>query len=182
MRLHLKVSPDGSTWYEALNIAQSSGLVSLPVGQLAFPATQNPSANANTLDDYREGLWTPAVTFGGAAVGVTYSGSNRGRYTKIGRLVAATGILSLSDKGSSTGGAAITGLPFSSVNAVPVSSAPLGYATNMSSISGAVLGIVPQNSAVIALYHTNGGNSSSLTNANFTNTTGIYFTIVYDAA
>ena len=60
---HVKVSPNGSSWVEALNIAQATGLVSLPIGQLAFPATQNPRPNANTLDDYEEGTWTPALSF-----------------------------------------------------------------------------------------------------------------------
>ncbi len=71
-----------------------------PAGQLAFPATQNPSANANTLDDYEEGIWTPALNFGGAATGITYAASTLGRYTKIGRLVTATANLILTSKGT----------------------------------------------------------------------------------
>jgi len=50
-------------------------------GQIKFPATQNASSNANTLDDYEEGTWTPSI--GGNA---TYS-TQSGTYTKIGRLV-----------------------------------------------------------------------------------------------
>ena len=113
---HVKVSPNGSSWVEALNIAQASGLVTLPVGQLAFPATQNPAANVNTLDDYEEGTWTPALTFGGASTGITYGASTLGRYTKVGNLVTLTGMLTLTSKGSSTGAAQITGLPFTSLN------------------------------------------------------------------
>ena len=37
----------------------SKGLHDLQGGQIKFPATQVPSANANTLDDYEEGTWTP---------------------------------------------------------------------------------------------------------------------------
>ena len=69
------------------------------------------TAAANALDDYEEGTWTMGVTFGGADVGVTY-GANAGSYTKIGRQVTVCGFLGLSSKGSSTGVAAITGLPF----------------------------------------------------------------------
>ncbi|HWA31531.1 MAG TPA: DUF2793 domain-containing protein [Rhizomicrobium sp.] len=36
---HLKVSPDGSAWSEALAVNGTSGLVSLPAGQIQFPAT-----------------------------------------------------------------------------------------------------------------------------------------------
>lgn len=77
----------------------------MPVGQLAFPATQNPSANVNVLDDYEEGSWTPVLNFGGAATGITYAAGTSGRYTKIGRLVTATANLVLSSKGSATGSA-----------------------------------------------------------------------------
>ena len=30
-------------------------------GQIVFPATPNPSSNANTLDEYEEGSWTPVL-------------------------------------------------------------------------------------------------------------------------
>lgn len=50
---------------------------------ITFPATQSASSNANTLDDYEEGTWTPTMT-GATVVGTpTYAGY----YTKIGRFV-----------------------------------------------------------------------------------------------
>jgi len=48
---------------------------------IAFPATQSASSNANTLDDYEEGTWTPNL--GG---NTTYS-AQTANYTKIGRTV-----------------------------------------------------------------------------------------------
>jgi hypothetical protein len=48
---------------------------------ITFPAAQSASSNANTLDDYEEGTWTPVVT-GGTLVGTS---SNTGNYTKIGQ-------------------------------------------------------------------------------------------------
>jgi hypothetical protein len=83
---------------------------------ITFPATQSASSDANTLDDYEEGTWTPGVLFGGAAVGVVYTASNTGFYTKIGRVVTVTFSLDVSNKGSSTGVAVITGLPFVCIN------------------------------------------------------------------
>lgn len=62
------------------------------------------------LDDYEEGTWTPALTFGGAAVGIT--GTFTGTYTKVGNTVTVWGLISLTSKGSSVGGALISGLPF----------------------------------------------------------------------
>jgi hypothetical protein len=82
-------------------------------GQIKFPATQNASADANTLDDYEEGAFTPAATFGGNAVGMTFS-VQLGGYTKIGRVVTYALHLVFSAKGSSTGTFSITGLPFTS--------------------------------------------------------------------
>jgi len=50
---------------------------------ITFPATQSASSNANTLDDYEEGTWTPAL---GGFSGITYS-VRTGTYTKIGNVV-----------------------------------------------------------------------------------------------
>jgi hypothetical protein len=73
---------------------------------------------ANALDDYEEGTWTMGISFGGASVGVTTS-SNTGNYTKIGRQVTVNGIVVLTSKGSSTGSAKITGLPFTIGSGLP---------------------------------------------------------------
>ena len=110
------------------------------MGQLSFPAAQNPSVDANTLDDYEEGVWTPALKFGGNSVGMTYASTPVGRYTKIGRTVFATGTLTLTAKGSSTGSATITVLPFTSANDGIPAAAAIGHFTGGSAITGAVIG------------------------------------------
>jgi hypothetical protein len=61
----------------------TQGYLDLPVGQLKFPASQNASADANTLDDYEEGTWTPADTSG---AGLSLS-VNDAKYIKIGKMV-----------------------------------------------------------------------------------------------
>jgi hypothetical protein len=53
---------------------------------IKFPAAQVASANANTLDDYEEGTYTPVLSFEVGAATVTYT-ANLGHYTKIGNLV-----------------------------------------------------------------------------------------------
>lgn len=90
-----------------------SGLITNNGGQIKFPAAQSASADANTLDDYEEGTFTPAITFGGAAVGVVYT-TQSGRYTKIGNAVTIQIYILISNKGSSTGAWVVTGLPFTS--------------------------------------------------------------------
>ena len=81
-------------------------------GQLIFPATQNASANANTLDDYEEGTWTPGV----ASAGYTLAGSS-GIYTKIGRQVTVIGYVAFSAvNASANSNILFSGLPFTSAN------------------------------------------------------------------
>ena len=61
---------------------------------IAFPATQSASADANTLDDYEEGTWTPTAIGSSTAGSTTYTARN-GTYTKIGNQVTATGYLAV---------------------------------------------------------------------------------------
>jgi hypothetical protein len=74
---------------------------------ITFPATQSASTDANTLDDYEEGTWTPTD---GSGAGLSFT-SVYGSYTKIGRTVVATFRLTYPST-SSTAAGAISGLPF----------------------------------------------------------------------
>ena len=74
---------------------------------ISFPATQSASSDANTLDDYEEGAWTP--TLGGTS---TYS-IQEGKYTKIGNFVYVVGILVVASLGTGST-TTVTGLPFTS--------------------------------------------------------------------
>jgi hypothetical protein len=78
----------------------TGGVVSLPTGQLQFPATQNASANANTLDDYEEGTWTPTIT---ASSGTITTASGSGRYTKIGRQISCQCEVTVTTNGTGAG-------------------------------------------------------------------------------
>jgi hypothetical protein len=76
---------------------------------ITFPATQSASSDANTLDDYEEGTWTPVLSYSGGTP-PTYITQNA-KYTKIGRVVHLTGYISVSNAGSGTL-LRVTGLPF----------------------------------------------------------------------
>lgn len=78
-------------------------------GGLAFPATAVAVANANTLDDYEEGTWTPTDNSGATLTFTVYSAT----YTKIGRLVEVEAAIYFPAT-ASTAGVQITGLPFAS--------------------------------------------------------------------
>jgi hypothetical protein len=84
---------------------------------IAFPASQSASSDANTLDDYEEGSWTPDLREGATSRSPTYSQIS-GSYTKIGRLVCVRWGFILSNKGSGSGSTVlrIYGLPFTSRN------------------------------------------------------------------
>ena len=115
---HFKVSGDGATFFEALRLTRTSGLVTLPIGQLKFPATQNPSSDVNTLDDYREGTFTPTLA------GTTTAGANTyslqvGSYTKIGNRVFFSVAINLTAKDPAMAGLVrIAGLPFTANSGV----------------------------------------------------------------
>ena len=74
---------------------------------ISFPATQSASSDANTLDDYEEGTFTPT----GASAGYTISSSS-GRYTKIGRLVHCRFDINFSAVPAQNSSTAISGFPF----------------------------------------------------------------------
>jgi hypothetical protein len=80
---------------------------------ITFPATQSASSDANTLDDYEEGTWTPVLTEAGTNRTPTYQ-SQGGRYVKIGNTVYCQFGIALTNKGSGSGSGQIRieGLPF----------------------------------------------------------------------
>ena len=77
---------------------------------ISFPATQSASSDANTLDDYEEGTWTPSQ---GAGLTVVGAFSSSGQYTKIGRQVFVVGVVIGATSISAAANAVLCGnLPF----------------------------------------------------------------------
>jgi hypothetical protein len=99
---------------------------------ITFPATQSASSDANTLDDYEEGTWTPTIGASTTLPTVTYV-TQTGRYTKIGRMVSIQGRLQISAISGGVGNFAINGLPFT--NSANIVGAGLSWfsAVNLSS-------------------------------------------------
>ena len=94
---------------------------------ISFPATQSASTDANTLDDYEEGTWTPTF-YGLTSAGVGTYASQIGKYTKIGNLVTVTADIQCTSH-TGTGNFGVGGLPFTTANVY--CSAAIGYITNM---------------------------------------------------
>lgn len=95
------------------------GLIKADRGQIRFPATQVASSDANTLDDYEEGTWTPVFTcLTPGDLTVAYA-SQAGRYVKIGKTVTLWFDIQLSTYTytTATGSIRLTGVPFTAANA-----------------------------------------------------------------
>lgn len=133
-------------------------------GQIKFPAAQNASADANTLDDYEEGMWTPAQ---GAGLTVFGAFTSSGMYVKVGQLVKLHGVVNGAVSVAVAANGLITNnLPFTTKTA---SSIATGTALNA---AGTVTSVV---------YAGSGGTNLAATTA-IAATTNIFFSISYIAS
>jgi hypothetical protein len=115
--LYVPSAPSGATNNYAISVGSGTtylnGLVNISGasgGQIQFPASQNASADANTLDDYEEGTWTPTDA-SGAGLSLTVSGTPS--YTKIGRMVTVMALVTYPST-ANTSNQLLGGLPFTS--------------------------------------------------------------------
>jgi hypothetical protein len=159
------------TWQYVLDISNAAG------GQITFPATQNASAGANTLDDYEEGTFTPSIALGGGTSGITYD-NQTGTYTKIGNVVCYHLNILLTNKGSSTGNLSITGLPFTSA-ATELLVTPSQINT-FTGITGHVSGLINSSATTISnIGYLGTGTFTAINDTNVTNTSRIRMTGIY---
>ena len=87
----------------------------IPNAGIKFPATQVASTDANTLDDYEEGTFTPVIRGGGTAGTYELNTSfDDGFYQKVGRMVTVRVVVALAGSitAGGTGNYIISGLPF----------------------------------------------------------------------
>jgi len=93
----------GATLENKLDTIQTSGIT--------FPATAHGSSNANTLDDYEEGTWTPVLKSGSNTI--SFSANGTATYTKIGNKVTVQwSFRNVTTSGTLASGTTIEGLPF----------------------------------------------------------------------
>lgn len=94
--------------------------------EMEYTLQQSPTRTAylghSDIPGYAYLSWTPVLRFGGGNTGMT--GTFIGNYVRLGNLIIATYTISLSAKGSSSGTAVISGLPYFS--------SQKGTATNLS--------------------------------------------------
>jgi hypothetical protein len=142
----------------------SGGTTSANGVGIAFSATQSASSDANTLDDYEEGTWTPAWAFstsGSAPITVQFA-----TYTKIGRSVNLSARFYTTSISSPTGNATITGIPFTSSSQIGgVVGEALRFATSITNLR--VNTVQSSSSLELSTNATDAANLTYLAGSNF---------------
>ena len=110
-QLQLQSAGTTAATFNSFGIGLGSATPSSGIG-ITFPAAQSASSDANTLDDYEEGTWTPTVQGTSTAGAATYT-TRVGRYTKIGNTVNVMCSLGWSAH-TGSGDTVVAGLPFTS--------------------------------------------------------------------
>jgi len=116
---------------------------------IAFPATQSASSDANTLDDYEEGTWTPVVTSQSGSI-TSYTAT--GTYTKVGRIVTIYSNIQVTNIGTASGQLFINGSPFS-----PLGGAQTGGVCRETTATGNIYTPMAYSSTFSIQNSTNGG-------------------------
>jgi hypothetical protein len=169
----------------------------LTANGLTFPSVQVSSADANTLDDYEEGTWTPVFTsldILNGDITLTYATlPNTGLYRKIGAVVYVSFVIntnSLTVTGPTSSELYIEGLPYIPISGFPLSSSITsvgfanGWTTNAPSFGYFASSAVIGSTGGISLNYKTAPNaltSSLITGANLSSSTslrasGFYFT------
>lgn len=134
--------------------------------------------------DIGYGTWTPALQFGGAATGITYSRQN-GIYVKHGRLVKVTGEIVLTSKGSASGNASISGLPYAEQSFGDSTTQSCGLCSTYTGMSlpnsGHPIGLLVTGSQLYLLTYST-AESGNVTQAYFGDTTRLRFDASYIVA
>ncbi len=167
-------------------MATINGLTTLAVADVAtgdYLAIYDADANTDKKTPlYEVATWTPALTFGGGSTGITYT-SRAGAYVRIGTLIYVHGVVVLSSKGSSTGNAVITGLPYTSGG-----TADSWLILNWSGMTSSYVnmsGYIGTSTTTISIRGITAAGTASTTNvtdAGFSNTSSLFFNGAYRLA
>jgi len=155
-------------------------------GQIKFPGTQIASGDANTLDDYEEGDWTPVIADASSG-GNTGTYANAGAtYTKIGKQVFIQVYMSAINTSGMTAGNTffIRNLPFVSTMNAQGNFYSYRLGRNASTVSSTLSLGASATWMQIALFTTNSATTDvPLLVSNFVSgTTELIFSISYQAS
>ena len=155
------VTSDGTRITASTTIGVGGATPSTSGSGISFPATASASSDANTLDDYEEGTWTPVVVGTSSAGTVSYS-QQVGRYTKIGNRVFFQFTVVYSG-GTGTGNLRVTGLPFTNASGAGFNPPQTIAVQNITLTAGHyVVGDCPQGQSRIDVYSQPTGGGGTL--------------------
>ena len=170
------------SYVDKVNIT-NAGVLDLPIGQIKFPATQNASSDANTLDDYEEGLFGVSITCTSGTVTLD-SGYNTIGYIKVGNMVNITGFLYVNSVSSPTGNFSFP-LPFTCANlgdAAGTVAATIYVDAAFSANSSDFCGLIDEATTQLNVYLGNTNNLTGGAAAQLKSTSGIYISVTYRAS
>jgi len=151
---------------------------------ITFPATQSAQSDANTLDDYEEGTFTPTVAGTTTAGTGTYS-VQIGRYVKIGKQVTVWVRLTWSAH-TGTGKGVIANLPFTSQSISGGNhpfAATVGYEINYDTPANTVLSAyVEPNGTRIFFAQIGVGTQSGVADVDLDTAAGVSVSATYEVA
>jgi hypothetical protein len=116
--------------------------------------------------------WTPGVTFGGTNVGMTFS-SQIGYYQVSGREITCYYSFTMTAKGTSTGLAKLTGLPFPPLAGIGSSGVGPLFASGLASITGPVITSVAGGTQTSNFFQGSASGVATMADTNFTNAAAI---------
>jgi len=170
----------------ANGLTLSDGDVTFADGHgLNFASASSDSSGmaSELLDDYEEGTFTPALAYAtGGTTGIAYD-SQIGRYTRIGRVVSIYFRIDLSNKGSGSGNAYISGLPYTVAD---ITQYPAAYGLHHDVNSGSgnsvanVLPVAQLFNNTTTIYFYNADSTTAITADYFSNTTVINGSATYE--
>lgn len=172
-------SVHNNAWKTALYNRIDAALAALPQGisssgtkviQIAFAAAQNSSSDANTLDDYEEGVFTPTD---GSGASLTFSVA-AGSYIKIGQLVVASCRVTYPSQANGSA-AKVAGFPFAAMGAPEFG----GYVAFTDYAAAGVYVFVTASTSV-AQFYKSATTGTAITNGDLS-LKDIRFTVVYRA-
>jgi len=172
------VDPGSELYYIYLgsNVVANQAEASLP--PVKFPNVST-GVGLNYLNHFEQGDWTPGISFGNADTDITYA-ARLGRFQRVGLTVHATASIVLSSKGTATGTARVTGLPYAA-GSTNVEVGTWMPRTGFAAITAGGTYLELSTSSVNAILRVYNGGSGvvALDDTNFTNTSSLILHITY---
>ena len=141
------------------------------------------TGDANLLDDYEEGTWSPGINYAGNNTNATMNQTS-GTYVKIGRQVFCSGMLYIGNKNGGTGDVFLTGLPFTAVDRIANTSIEgngiISYYYGLSaSVHTQSIAVIQSGTTAEIYTGASGTNSTRATVSHYDNSAQIRFSFTY---